>query len=164
MRGEVAFCPIGSEAGGAEVLLQAIDQFKQCRRACAAPGPEQLIVRPVAEPVDQELEGRHFNSASNGAERWQGSFGDFAEKGQCQVNGVGSGRSASKTAGHCVRQISQHQSARRVGPESEENPGRGRLVYWLSAIFRRHVPPAQWPAPQWPLHGRGSPGARWFYL
>ena len=99
MRGEGTVGSIGGEAGGDQAFLQRKDHILQRHRGCAATGPEQVIVWPETEPVDDELERGRFDTGGERTERWQGGFGDFAEKGQGQVNGVGSGSAATVALG-----------------------------------------------------------------
>ena len=164
MRGEGTVGPIGVEASGDQAFLQRKDHILQRRRGRAATGPEQVIVWPETEPVDDELERGRFDTGGERTERWQGGFRDFAEKSQGQVNGIGSGTAATVAPGDGSCNIRQHAGECRTGPEGEENPGRCRLDFLLRAALRRHVPPARWPAPQWPLRARDSQGAHWFCL
>lgn len=152
---------IDLETGTGQDISQATDQFAKRRYRSLRTSPQQMVMPPVAQPVEDHGEGWPLNAIGQGAKFRQARLRHLAKESQRQMDGIAACRSSAKVGrrvggyfGEAVGHIDRR-------PKSEKNSGRCRplLLFWPA--FSRHVPPGPPPAPRSLPRDPDSPGVRW---
>lgn len=116
---------IDFEAIAGQGVAQGHLQFHQGRRHFTA-GPQQMVVLPVAQPVQAEVEGGALYAGGDFGQLGQARFRHLAEKGQGQVDCCAARGPSAEARSRIVGNYGQAVSDLGRRPEGEENAGRCR--------------------------------------
>ncbi len=107
MRHEIPALATDAESRPRQRLAHLAGKLAQPSNRPPASGPDQMVVRPETELVDVDGERCNANTGCGGCQFGQTRFGNVAEEGQRQVDGVAPGGAAAEGQGSCLGDVAK---------------------------------------------------------
>ena len=107
-----------------QFFLKYRSQCQERRRRFAATGPENLVVFPVTQAIETNIDCGIFNARSKLEQLRLATYGNLAKKGQRQMHGILRKHAPATTVGDALRNPVQRTPHSRRRPQREKQPRR----------------------------------------